>query len=447
MSDNLSLVIFICYYEIVSKQDLPRRHFFITLQGSILVDMRKDRQYYKFCFYGFLKNLKFFEVFFILFLRDAGLSYTGIGILYSLREIGVNLMEIPGGLLADIYGKKRMLIGSFLLYILSFILFYTAHHFAVFALAFILYGIADALRSGTHKALIMTYLEQQGRSDEKTLFYGHTRACSQKGSAISALVAGAFVYMSGYYRSVFLLAVIPYVINVFLVASYPKSLRKTQQKSYPAPENIRSGWRALWKNLLRPGTGKIIYDSALHTAYLKAVKDYIQPLIVHATVLIPASMLSGARKKEAVAVGIVYTIIYLLTSYASKNSVRFERGSKQKADFWTLIAGFSLGVLTGWLYIRSIWIPALAGFAGIYIVENIRKPIMTGYISDHTPTGILTSVLSAQNLLRTLITSVIALVFGWIADRYGIGTGLFTTSLVLLLSVVAVNKSLVFKNN
>ncbi len=51
----------------------------------------KDRQYYKFCFYGFLKNLRFFEAFLLLFFLESGLTFLQIGWLYAVREISRNL--------------------------------------------------------------------------------------------------------------------------------------------------------------------------------------------------------------------------------------------------------------------------------------------------------------------------------------------------------------------
>jgi len=68
--------------------------------------IKKDKQYYKFCLYGFLKNLRFFDAFFILFLLDKNLSYTQIGSLYAVRELTVNIFEVPSGLIADTYGRK-----------------------------------------------------------------------------------------------------------------------------------------------------------------------------------------------------------------------------------------------------------------------------------------------------------------------------------------------------
>ncbi len=48
---------------------------------------------FRFSLYGFLKNLRFFEPFLILFFRQKGLSFFQIGWLISFREICINLLE------------------------------------------------------------------------------------------------------------------------------------------------------------------------------------------------------------------------------------------------------------------------------------------------------------------------------------------------------------------
>ena len=81
----------------------------------------RNKQFRKFCAYGFLKNLLFFEPFLILFLRDAGLNYTQIGLLISFQLITQNILEIPAGILADSMGRRRTLMASFAFYIAAFI--------------------------------------------------------------------------------------------------------------------------------------------------------------------------------------------------------------------------------------------------------------------------------------------------------------------------------------
>jgi hypothetical protein len=98
-------------------------------------------------------------------------------------------------------------------------------------------------------------------------------------------------------------------------------------------------------------------------------------------------------------------------------------------------------MLAGVFYFKELWIPALIAFAGIYIAENIRKPALTGFVADNTPNEILTSVISAQSLLKTVLTSVMALTFGIIAQYLGIGAALLIVSILLLLiSLVSVIK-------
>jgi Na+/melibiose symporter-like transporter len=104
------------------------------------------------------------------------------------------------------------------------------------------------------------------------------------------------------------------------------------------------------------------------------------------------------------------------------------------------LAGFAAGVLSGIFYNNNLWIISLLAFVMVFIIENIRKPILTGFVADHVSTEILTSVISAQSLLKTIITAILAILFGVLADHYGIGWSLLVVSGILLLM------SMIFQN-
>lgn len=402
--------------------------------------IQKDRQYFKFCFYGFLKNLRFFDAFLILFLIEKGLPFTQIGILYAVREIFINLFEIPSGIIADTFGRKKSLIVSFCIYIISFSVFYLSHNFWLFLVAFILFGIGDAFRTGTHKGMIMDYLKTHHWDKQKINYYGHTRSWSQKGSAVSALIAGLIVFYSGSYQNIFLYSIVPYLINLLLIISYPKELNhSSKQSSQKNIYSIGGTTKFLLKNIRKPTVLKIINTSALHTAYLSAVKDYIQPMLVNVALIIPLLLNVEAEKKNGIIIGVIYFFIYLSTSLASKFSSRIAAKNKNKVSYVTLLLGFFLGVVSGIFFINDLWIFSMITFIGIYLVENIRKPILTGFIADHVPNEILTSIISAQSLLKTIITAVLALVFGVIADKYGIGVSLIVVSTILVISSIIIN--------
>lgn len=399
----------------------------------------KNRQYYKFCMYGFLKNLRFFDAFFILFLVEKGFSFTQIGILYAVREIITNLFELPSGILADTFGRKTTLAGSFLAYISSFILFFLFHDFRFFLIAFTLFGIGEAFRSGTHKGMIMDYLELNGWKEHSINYYGHTRSWSQKGSALSALVAGMIVFHGGSYQSIFLYSIVPYGLNLLLILTYPKELNHSFEGSdeFKRP-GIGTTVQMLKDILKQSSVLKIIHSSAVHTAYLRAVKDYIQIVMVNLALIIPIMIHLEPEKKNGIIIGVIYFFIFLATSLASKYSSKVAAIRRRNISYITLVTGFVAGIISGVSFMYGIWIISLLAFAGIYVMENIRKPILTGAIADKVPKEILTSVISAQSLLRTIITTLLAVVFGVIADFSGVGISLLVVSGLLVLSTVLI---------
>ncbi len=403
-------------------------------------DFKRDIQYHKFCMYGFLKNLRFFDAFFILFLVDKGLPYSQIGLLYAIREITINIFELPSGIIADTYGRKTSLIASFIVYIFSFVTFYIADELWLFMLAFILFGIADAFRSGTHKGMIMDYLKLKQWGQHKIKYYGYTRSWSQAGSAISSLIAGIIVFFSANYNSVFIYSIIPYLLNLLLIISYPNILDKTTKQTNKRYNiGLIETLKSFFRTIKQPGLIKIINTSATHSAFLKAVKDYIQPVMVHVAMLIPVMYYIDADKKNGLFIGIFYFIICLTSSRSSQLSSMFTQKHKSSIANITLFIGFISGILTGILYYKELWIPALITFTGIFIAENIRKPALTGFVADNSPNEVLTSVISAQSLLKTILTSLFALTFGVIAEYFNIGIALLSISSFLAVSAFIIN--------
>lgn len=402
---------------------------------SKLEQIRKDRQYFKFCMYGFLKNLRFFDAFFILFLMEKGISFTQIGLLYAVREIITNLFELPSGIIADTFGRKKALAGSFILYISSFTLFYLFQNFWFFLIAFTLFGLAEAFRSGTHKGMIMDYLKLNDMEGQAANYYGHTRSWSQKGSALSALVAGVIVLYGGSYESIFLYSILPYVLNFILILSYPSALNRQLEPSLNKKrERVGSAIKMLIGLLRKPLVLKIIYSSAAHTAYLRAVKDYIQLVMFNLAIILPILVGLDMERKSGILIGVLYFIIYLASSSASKYSSNLADRGPGNIIRLTLLAGFFLGAISGMAYRHEFWNISLLAFALIYVMENIRKPLLTGAIADQVPKEILTSVISAQSLLRTIMTTLLALAFGLLADHFGVGISLLSISSLLLLS-------------
>lgn len=396
---------------------------------------KKDIQYARFCAYGFLKNLKLFEPFLILFLLEKNMSFTLIGTLYAYREIMTNVLEVPTGVIADALGRRRTMVQSFLSYIVSFFIFYYASSFWVLMLGMTLFAFGEAFRGGTHKAMIFEYLRINGWEDQKVDYYGHTRSWSQKGSALSALIAAGIVFMSGRYDIIFLVSVLPYIINLFLMLSYPKELDGELSSGGSIRESFASVWRSLiitfrGQGALRATTNVCIYDG-----FYNAVKDFLQPVVKTMAVTLPLLAFLQEKQRSALLVGIVYFCIYLMTSRASRRAgfyaSRFSVLTKPLNI--TMLAGFGLGILCGLSHLFSFNLAAIILFTGIFIIQNLRSPMSVTYVSDTVPYEILATSLSVRSLVTAFYTAIMAFIIGVLADHLSLGHALITISFALIV--------------
>ncbi len=396
----------------------------------------KNLQYYKFCLYGLFKNLRFFEAFLILFFLENGLSYLEIGLLYTIREIVVAIIEIPSGFIADAFGRRKTLVSSFLIYALSFIGFSLSDNFFLFASSMSVFAIADAFRTGVHKAMIFNYLKVNNWEGQKVDYYGHTRSWSQAGSAISAALAALIVFMSGSYQAIFLVALIPYLLDALLVWSYPACLdgKRTAISRDNILKSFKDVFEAFVQSIRNASMLKNLFSLSLYTGYYKSVKDYVQPLIKTMAVGVPYLTYLNNQKRTAVIIGMFYFSAYVLTALASKSSAKFNAWFKHgsKALNISMIAGLSIGAVVGVSFINGLYIIAIVGFIFILLIENIRKPIGISLIANSVNERAMTTILSVQSQAKSVITALIAPLLGWLADVYSPGTSLFVVSILIV---------------
>lgn len=397
----------------------------------------KDIQFYKFCVYGFLKNLKFFAPFFLLFLKEKNINFLDIGILYAIRETIVYLTEIPSGMLADILGRKKILLIGFGFYIVSFLFFYFFSGFGVFIIAISLFALGDSFRTGTHKAMIFEYLKVKGYSQYKVIYYGHTRSCSQFGSAISSLLAAILVvFFKQNYSTIFLFSTLPYLLDAILIMTYPSFLNgKIRTKNIGLKSIFTQTGKSLLPMLKQKEKIRILLNVSSFSGFFKISKDYIQIIIQYFAISIPISLMINQKQKTALFIGLVFFMLYLLTSLASRYSEKIYTlfGNSEKTLNRLLISGILLAIISGILFYYKIYSLSLLFFGLIYINENFRKPTGVSYISEQFNSDTLTTILSISSLIKTLIGSVSAIFIGLISDMFNFGIALIAISFIFLL--------------
>lgn len=395
----------------------------------------KDKQYYRFCLYGFLKNLKFFEPFFVLYFLSKGISFLEIGILYASREIAINLFEIPSGIIADSFGRRKTLASSFFAYILAFVIFYLSSRFSVFLFAMLLYALGDAVRSGINKAMIVDYLKRSNQISHKVEYYGHTRSWSQLGSAVSSLTGGVLLFFNKNLDAIFLFSIVPYLLDFLNVLLYPKYLDESVSKHLSTKENIKVITSAFINSFKKPELFRSLINSAVYSGYYKAIKDFIQPFLKSIVIAIPFFLYLDNNEKTALFMGLIYFVIFLVNSLVSRRASKIENLFHSQTTFLnsTLLLGITVGLISGLLmeYFNSAF--AVVLFLLVLSIENSRKPSGVANITDNSEGRVYAGVLSVQSQLASIIAALLMLLIGGLATMLGVGFGIIISSFVILL--------------
>lgn len=391
----------------------------------------KNLQYYKFCTYGFLKNLRFFDPFIILFFREMGFSFLQIGTLFSIREIATGILEIPTGFFADSYGRKFSMVLAFVSYIFSFIIFYLFPHFGLYVLAMVLFAFGEAFRSGTHKAMILDYLKLHNITDRKIEYYGHTRSASQIGSAVSALMAGILVFFAESYRIIFLASIVPYILGLMLMLTYPNYLngKITKIERLSFWKGVASNLKATVRNFVQMFKNSLLlrayFNSASFDGLFKAVKDYLQPILQTFALSLPILVNLG-NQRSTIIISITYFVLFMLSAYASRRSQNFVSHFKNVtiAINRSYMFGLTAVILAGVATYVDVKIFAIVLFIIVYMLQNVRRPMNVGFISENIDSHVMATGLSVETQLKTIFIVILSPLMGFLADTFGVGIAL-----------------------
>ncbi|MBT4502218.1 MAG: MFS transporter [Gemmatimonadetes bacterium] len=378
---------------------------------------------FRFSLYGFLKNQRYFEPFLVLIFLEKGLSFFLIGLLIGFREVAVNLLEIPSGAIADLFGRRKSMILSFVAYIASFAVFGLARNIGLLFVAMSLFAVGEAFRTGTHKAMIFTWLRLQDRTDERTKVYGYTRSWSKYGSALSVILAAVFVYTSDSYTYVFYFSIIPYLMGLINFLGYPAELDGNPEKS-PSLSGIVQHLKETFKlTFTRAGLRRLVLESMGFEGVFHAVKDYLQPVLKAAALIGAAHWVTTSTMSETqqatLLVGPVYFVLYLLSGAASRQAHRIatlsggEDGAAVRLWAATLILFAALGI-AAYYEVNPLLI---ALFVLLHVIQNFWRPTLISRFDAYGSESQGATVLSIESQSRRAATMVIAPLLGLVVDQ------------------------------
>lgn len=373
----------------------------------------------RFSLYGFLKNQRYFEPFMMLILLGGGNSFMTVGFLVGFRELCINAMNIPAGAIADLYGRKRCMLVSYLAYMAAFLVFaFSANRLATLFLAVFLFGIGEAFREGTHKSMIFTWLRLNGRLAEKTRVYGYTRSWSKIGSAVSIPIATAIAFHTSDLNKLFLAALVPYAIGFAALCTYPRELNGEPQGEVRLGRVFSHMWHTLRDSVKVRGLRRLMLESMGFEGFFDVLKDYLQPIIKGMVLGIPLLLALGDDRRGVLLIGAVYFCFHLGSAWSSRQahrlSDRFGGDDGASRAMWWSLAAVYLAMLPCLLF--EAYYPVIALFGLLFLLQSAWRPLIISRFDACSPESHGTSILSVESQSQTFAKMILAPLLGMVVD-------------------------------
>ena len=341
------------------------------------------------------------------------------GFLIGFREFCINATNIPAGAIADLYGRRRCILVSYLAYMTAFLCFgLCPNQLPYLFIAVFFFGIGEAFREGTHKSMIFTWLRLNGRMDEKTRVYGYTRSWSKIGSAVSIPIATAIAYYTSNLNTLFLAALVPYSIGFVALCTYPKALDGKPEGCAGIRDVFAHMRQTLRDSVKVAGLRRLMVESMGFEGFFDVIKDYVQPMIKTMVLGIPLLLALGDDQRSALLIGVAYFMFHLGSAWSSRQahrlSKRFGGDDHASAFMWWCLSTIYLVMLP--CLVLELYSLVIALFFLLYLLQSVWRPLIISRFDAYSPETHGTSVLSVESQAQTLAKMILAPALGFIID-------------------------------
>lgn len=351
---------------------------------------------------NFFRQLSFhsavFSVFFLIYKEfDLGV----LAMWFTLCKLTQALLEIPSGVFADKYGRKRSLQLSRICAFIVIVMLIFGNSVAVILLAAVLEGICNALYSDSDTSLVYDGMKKHGRTDLYPKFIAMYNGMGAISYGISSII-GAL--MATGFPVVWVVAMrLPIHVLHYYISK--QLIDKVSDEDKPAASHTWKHFKESWKFVTHNrNLVKVMYFNATVFAFNLLVWDYWQ--VYGIAIALPTVMFGMCAALLAMAEGFPQFI-----SYKYLNPKHFSR-------IYVVLLGAAgvLGLLAGMLGNQI-------GFALLVLsvfVTGFSFPVGAAVVQRNTDTKHRTTVASFSTLFGMLTYSLFSLFFGAIAQAQSI---------------------------
>ncbi len=345
----------------------------------------------------------------VLFYKSNGLTMKDIFLLQSVYSLTLMALEIPTGYFADKAGRKTSITLGATLGFSGYLVYSFSFGFWQFVIAEVILGVSQSLVSGADSAMLYDTLAVAKQNDKYTKLEGRVTSIGNFGEAFAGIIGGLLAVAS--LRTPF------YVQTCVALIALPAAmlLKEPTVKVH----KIKPGLREVGYIMYRVLHGDIklkwnTFFSSITGAATLSMAWFAQPYFQQ--ISLPVSLF-----------GVVWAALNMSVGIAAMYAWRFESkfGPPKTVIVFTLV-----------IFSSYIILPFMPGFTGLgillgfYVARGLATPTLRNYINLVTTSEVRATVLSVRNFLIRLIFAVTGPLWGWITDKYSLGTAIISAGII-----------------
>ena len=179
-----------------------------------LID-KNTKVYYISTFLLFLASTMPHSILTVLFLKK-GLLMSQIVLMQSFFNLSMIIFEIPSGVMSDLYSRKKVYILSLVTLVITFFLIIFSKSLFWLSVAYTIYGLTNALETGTIDVVLINSLKNNETGLQKFLKY-------QKQISTFSSILGSEIGFLLYFKidvNIYFISIILILINILLTALF-----------------------------------------------------------------------------------------------------------------------------------------------------------------------------------------------------------------------------------
>ncbi|WP_347059125.1 MFS transporter [Blastococcus sp. HT6-30] len=378
----------------------------------------------------------------VLLAQARGLSLAEIGLLFTVHGVVVLLLELPTGGLADVLGRRPVVIAGALLHLVSCVVYATATGFAGFLVGVLLLGLGRALDSGPVEAWYVDTVHRLDPAADVAPGLAKHSAADGGGLALGAVVGGFLPGLLGGVGDgpVGDALAVPYLTAAALDLVFVAAVFRLLSEARPPHEGraravLVAGVRAVPATVA--GAVRLsVTDGPMRLVLLLTALGGVG--LVGCELLGPVRFadLAGGSDDGAAVYGSVLAISFgaaAAGAAAAPALRRLLRGSTRAAcAVLTAVGGLALAILAG----PDVLAVAATGFALYYVAHGASWPLLSAVLHTRVIAVHRATAVSAMSLAMALGGIVGNLTVPPLVAAAGLEAGFVAVAAVVALGVL-----------